>query len=88
MKRQFPSPKVVFISKDMGESEWKRSIQSWGISDLGNHLRLDPDTELAKIITEPSIPRGIVIDKQGRIVTIDADEPNSTELNKLIENLQ
>jgi thiol-disulfide isomerase/thioredoxin len=87
MKSKYPALKIVFISKDKGNKEWARSIQSWGISTLGEHLRLDPETELAKIISEPSIPRGLLINKAGVIVTIDADEPNSDKLNELINNL-
>lgn len=87
MQEKYPDMRVLFISKDKGTREWAKSMKSWGISSLGRHLRLDPDTELAKVISQPSIPRGMVINKDGKVVTIDADEPNSEKLNTLIEGL-
>lgn len=87
MKNSFPELKVVFISKDIDVEKWQKSIKLWGIEGMGTHFNLNPDTELSKILTEPSIPRGTLIDKDGRIVSIDTDEPNSKRLNDLIKSL-
>ena len=87
MKKRFPRLEVVFISKDTSKERWIRAIESWGISGLGKHYIIDPQSELAKILTEPSIPRGTLVGKTGRIITIDTDNPDSKKLNKRIELL-
>lgn len=87
MKQRFPDLEVIFISKDASKDRWIRAIKSWKIGGLGKHYIIDPQSELAKILTEPTIPRGALIDKTGKIVTIDTDYPDSERLNERIKSL-
>jgi thiol-disulfide isomerase/thioredoxin len=87
LKKKFPDLEIVFISKDAEEAKWISSFNTWEFGDIGSHYLLNPTTELAKLLTMPSIPRGTLIDKKGKIITTYTDVANSDSLIKQINQM-
>lgn len=80
---------VVFVSYSLDEpkdiKKWKTAVaaeNSGGIHLIGPAAFKSPICEIYKIT---AIPRFMVFDKLGRIVTIDAPRPSTPELKALIE---
>lgn len=89
MKKVVPNLIVIYVSKDEDKFKWQHSVKSWGFpNDVNSHYNLHPSSTLSKLLTEPSIPRATIIDQNGMIYTIDAEEPNSEALLKQILSLQ
>lgn len=87
LKRKFPEMHIIFISKDEDETKWLSAIDSWDFSNIGEHYLVNPSSEFARIFTEPSIPRSCLINKEGKVITINSDSPNSEFLIKKIRSL-
>ena len=83
------SLKVIYVSKDYDKKKWKNSIKNWNFPNNSQHYLIDPNSKLAKILTEPFIPRGSIVDKKGKIVTTTFESPSSikfeNEIVKLID---
>ena len=87
VKGKYPKVMVVFVSIDRDKERWKKAVIDWGIENMGDHYWLNPDSKLAGILAKPSIPRHTLIDKQGDVVSIDADGPSSIKLIQSLEHL-
>ena len=82
---------VVFLSYSIDESKdtekWKKMIADeklGGVQLIGDAAFKSPICTSYKIT---SIPRFMVFDKRGNIVSIDAPRPSTPELKPLLENL-
>lgn len=73
---------VIYISKDIDKYKWKNSIKSWQFPVGSKHFLINPNTILSKLLTEPFIPKGTLIDKNGLIVSISAESPSSVLFEK------
>lgn len=81
------SLKVIYISKDYDKNKWKNSIKIWSFTNNSEHYLMDPNSKLAKILTDPSIPRGSLVDKNGKIVSISFESPSSIKFENEIVKL-
>jgi thiol-disulfide isomerase/thioredoxin len=81
--------KFIFFSVDKTDEMWKKGIEISGIKD--GHYKLDKgfDSELLKTLNIKGIPRYLMIDENGNIISLDSKRPSSKELirelNKLLD---
>ena len=82
---------IVFMSistdavKDI--QKWKDFIVAEQLPGVQLHGRTDDDNDIAKIYQISGIPRFLLFDKQGNIVSTDAPRPSSPEIEPLLRNL-
>lgn len=87
IREKYQDVSIILVSKDKSRDLWHKSIDSWNISNLGEHFWVAPESDLAILLTGNGIPRGLVVDKKGKIITIDAPAPGTKELDELLESL-
>jgi len=82
---------IVFMSistdaiKDI--QKWKDFIVAEQLPGIQLHGRTDDDNDIAKLYQISGIPRFLLFDKQGNIVSIDAPRPSSSEIEPLLRKL-
>jgi thiol-disulfide isomerase/thioredoxin len=83
--------KIVFLyaSIDENEDAWKKALEKLQLQGENGHLKPAQNAAIMRKLAVTSIPRYVIIDKSGKIVSADATRPSSpetlTELLKLIE---
>lgn len=72
---------VVFlsVSTDKDINAWKNFLQTQHMTGNQLHQSDDPETSMSKMYNVDSIPRFILIDEEGNIVTANAPRPSSGE---------
>jgi thiol-disulfide isomerase/thioredoxin len=80
---QFPL-EVVSVSMDKNENTWKETITRFNFDGV---QLLDKEKILSTYFKVMWVPRYVLIDKTGNVVTIDAPRPGTPELINLIEKL-
>lgn len=85
---EYPNMSFVFISTDKSISSWQNASKKH--SDILNaknnfFLGRNFDNSLIKDLKLSTIPRYILISKEGKIINSDAPRPSDPELRKLIE---
>jgi|GEM_PF-1720641 len=85
--KENPDLKVVFLSKDHDIKKWEKSLSEWDFPDNAEHYRIDPDTELSKAISEPSIPRFLLINRSGEVTFISAESIGTPNFEKMMRRL-
>lgn len=77
----------IYISVDTDKSRWKKAIETHELNQLGaqNYL-LNPKSDLAKFLNIPPIPRYMIINKHGRVKSLDSMRPTNPKLVKELEN--
>lgn len=75
----------LYISIDQEIDKWKTAVEKMRLTEQGENLH---SFEVSRILKIPSIPRYMIIDKEGKIVDNNATRPSSPEtLSKLLEFL-
>lgn len=80
LQKSLSNSSIVFlyISIDSNVSRWKNAIAKYNLEFLNRqHYRLDQDSELAKFMNAPPIPRYLIINKDSQVVSLDAARPSS-----------
>ena len=83
--------KIVFLyaSIDENEDAWKKALEKLQLQGENGHLKPAQNAAIMRKLAVNSIPRYVIIDKSGKIVSADATRPSApetlTELLKLIE---
>jgi thiol-disulfide isomerase/thioredoxin len=89
MQEHFKGKKVVFIymSSDRDPAAWKRTAESLKIT--GEHYLLNQKVynERNAVVQVKYIPRYMIYDKKGKLVTNNAPRPSSPQSTELIEKL-
>ena len=89
MQEYFKGKKVVFIymSSDQNPSSWKNTAESLAVT--GEHYLLNQKvySERNKVAQVKYIPRYMIYDKAGKLVTDTAPRPSSPNAAKVIEEL-
>lgn len=78
------SIEFIYISIDKDKNKWRRKIPSIPTGKNSHHYHLGDGTVLAKEMEISSIPRYILADNTGRIISSSAPRPGSEEIRKLI----
>jgi thiol-disulfide isomerase/thioredoxin len=78
----------VYISLDRDSANWHHALTTHHLLQPGTqHYLLDPESTLAKYFNAPPIPRYLLLDKQGQVVSLDAARPSSTLLRTDLRKL-
>ena len=89
MQDHFKGKKVAFIymSVDQNPNSWKQTAESLKIT--GEHYLFNQKvfTERNKVVEVKYIPRYMLYDKKGNLVTDNAPRPSSPKSTELIEQL-
>ena len=89
MQKHFKGKKVTFIfmSSDRDPGAWKRTADALGIT--GEHYLLNQKVynERNKVVEVKYIPRYMIYDKNGKLITDNAPRPSSPAATELIEKL-
>jgi len=78
---------MLYLSLDTDFNNWRESSKHLNINDKNSYILTEPETnKLTKKIKLGPIPRYIIIDKEGKIVRLDASRPSDAETyNTLLE---
>lgn len=76
--------KYVFISFDDDEKKWQKTTSKMKMK--GDHYLISEGftSELAKYISFDEVPRYLIVDKQGRLISREAPNPGSILKNKTL----
>jgi thiol-disulfide isomerase/thioredoxin len=88
LMQKYPDMAFVFFSTDNINESWQKSMEKYpNILNKDNSFLLTKSNhdELTKKINLISIPRYILIGKDGEIIDVDAPRPSSKEITILIE---
>ena len=89
MQEHFKGKDVVFIymSADQNPASWKKTAE--GLKITGEHYLLNKKvyTERNKVVQVKYIPRYMIYDKKGKLVTDNAPRPSSAKSTEMIEGL-
>jgi thiol-disulfide isomerase/thioredoxin len=83
--------KIIFLyaSIDENEDAWKKALEKLQLQGENGHLKPAQNAAIMRKLAVNSIPRYVIIDKSGKIVSADATRPSApetlTELLKLID---
>ena len=79
--KQIPHDDIVFlfisIDSDNDVDKWKERIGSLILPSFSQHYLMNRTSELGTLLNLSSIPRYILIDKNGKIVSFDAPRPSN-----------
>lgn len=67
----------IYISIDNDNDKWSRALENH-FATSKNHFRLNPTSGLLKELAIQSVPRYMLLDKAGKVITLDAARPSDT----------
>jgi len=76
----------VYLSIDKDRSKWLKKIPTLPGGSNVHHYRLVDDETFFKEMGIPSVPRYILIGKDGRMISFNAPRPRSKEVRELISD--
>lgn len=90
LKEKYPQVVFMYISLDEHEEEWKKMIEKKKIK--GTHFRINSvnkqDTDVLQKYHVDSVPTYFIIDKEGKLVSIDAPRPSDKkQLQQILNSL-
>jgi thiol-disulfide isomerase/thioredoxin len=79
----------VYLSLDEDAAAWRAAMKKFDIEKpyLTNHFRIGPQSDAAVLFDVQSIPRYLLIDKNGIFVDQNAKRPSDPKLEQDIERL-
>lgn len=88
LKSDFEDAQIVFLglSTDSDKEKWEVMVRSGELS--GVQLYIGPQSSFQKAYNVDGIPRFILIDKDGRIISNDMSRPSSQETKTFLESLE
>jgi thiol-disulfide isomerase/thioredoxin len=79
---------VITISMDENKVAWQKALKAEDLSLSANYLlSKDFGSELAKKYKIKSIPRYMIIDKNGKFINTNAPRPSDPKLKELLKEL-
>jgi thiol-disulfide isomerase/thioredoxin len=91
MREQFLDKKIAFIyiSTDQKYSDWIDIIPKALLKNYNNsYLLMNSETSsLKKVFNLSSLPKYIIVNKEGKVVNTNAPRPNDPSLNLLLNKL-
>lgn len=88
LEEKYKDAEIVFLglSTDKDKAQWKEMVSSGVLS--GVQLHLGPQSAFQKAYNIDGIPRFILLDKQGRIISNDMTRPSSPDTEAALEALE
>lgn len=91
IEKKFHNKNIVFVSisvdKIQDKEKWHNFVTKQQLSGIQLFAEKDFESDFAKKYRITAIPRFIIIDAEGKIVSADAPRPSSGKLPELIEQL-
>ncbi|GEM_PF-2613929 len=90
LKAEFESKGInfIYISTDENPAAWEKTWKKIGLNPVESYLLPDGnDSELVKKFKISSIPRYILLDRTGKIISEDAPRPSDPKIKKMFEDL-
>jgi len=78
---------VVYVNVDDNYGEFETTAKKLGLSENLIYLDKEQSTEIGKQLSINGIPHYVLLDKNGDIVAMDAPEPNSLAIEKILDEL-
>ncbi len=87
LEKAFHWKKVHFVSISVDENEqaWKKMVADKGLKGIQLHADKAWGSDFVKAYKINGIPRFILLDKKGNIITPDAPRPSSDEIKPLLK---
>lgn len=87
LKQHFAGKNIVIlsISTDENKKSWLKASEEENLTDSKSYLLIDKKSPFKDKYKIETIPRYILIGKDGNIISADAPRPSDPELKKLIE---
>lgn len=87
LEEKYKDKNIVFISlsTDKDEDAWKKMVKSQKME--GIQLNIHKNRDFMKSLNITSIPRFIIIDKEGNLVNAVAPKPSSGKVDTILDNL-
>jgi len=87
LEEKFADAQIAFVglSTDRDRSKWEEMVRSGVLA--GVQLYLGPQSSFQKAYNIDGIPRFILLDKEGRIISNDMSRPSSDDTVKMLESL-
>ncbi|TAG58732.1 MAG: TlpA family protein disulfide reductase [Cytophagales bacterium] len=80
--------KFVFISQDKNQNNWEKAIESKRIGREANYLLASGEqSKILKHFKINSIPRYMLIGKDGKVINADAPRPSDHKIRELFDEL-
>lgn len=88
LEEDFKDAEIVFLGlcTDKDKDKWEAMVKSGDVT--GVQLYLGPQSEFQKAYNVDGIPRFILLDKDGRIISNDMSRPSSDETAKTLASLE
>lgn len=88
LEEEFKDAEIVFVGlcTDKDKSKWEDMLRNGEVS--GVQLYLGPQSKFQKAYNVAGIPRFILLDKQGRIISNDMSRPSSDETARTLAALE
>lgn len=78
----------VYISTDDNPNNWQKAIKQLGLGEKLHFRLLDSETfRVANKFKITSIPRYVLIDKDGKVINSDAPRPSDPKIHKIFNEL-
>lgn len=78
----------LYISLDENQSSWKRASKQIGLPDISSYLFSNSkNSSIAKQFNLSTIPRYILIDKNGKVIDADAPRPGDPRIRNIFDKL-
>jgi len=89
IEKKYQGKDITFIklSFDSDKKAWEEFVNEHNAKGFSLHMKNDFQSELAKLYKIGSIPRFILVDKEGKIISTDAPRPSETALENMINAL-
>lgn len=89
LEKEFHGKNVEFvsISVDEDKAKWKQFVEQQGLKGVQLFADKAWDSQFVQDCLIQGIPRFILIDKEGKIIDIDAPRPSSVEIKEIITKL-
>ncbi|UTA67907.1 TlpA disulfide reductase family protein [Emticicia sp. 21SJ11W-3] len=78
----------IYISMDDNPVAWQKAIKQIGLSENQNYLMPEgSNSEMAKKLKIITIPRYMIMDKEGKIINSDAPRPSDPKIREIFDGL-
>ncbi|MCU0419648.1 MAG: carboxypeptidase-like regulatory domain-containing protein [Cyclobacteriaceae bacterium] len=77
----------VMLSLDGHEDRWKNALAKYGLASGFHHFRIGPESSLSDLYDVTSIPRYVLLNKDGSHANLDAKRPSDPRLRKEFDRL-
>lgn len=75
---------TISIDRKSAYTTWKYALPRYNLTEIISLIALQDESEFSKVYNVTGIPRYFIIDRDGKIVTVYAPNPNNTKFEQMI----